>query len=228
MSDIGFRIITDIARPPRELVAKFRKHCTANLADCMYRFFCVDSAIKRINEKDVIMVGTAFTIKVRVADNLMVHKALDYAQPGDVLVIDAEGDTEHAILGEIMTREAMVNGLAGFLIDGAIRDAGKIKKMEFPVFARGVTPRGPFKDGPGEINTPVSCGGVVVNPGDIIVGDEDGVVVIPSVDAEDILKKVEIKHENEQKVIAEIMQQGCSRCKAWADKILKEKGCAIG
>lgn len=145
------------------------------------------------------MVGTAFTIKVRVADNLMVHKALDYAQPGDVLVIDAEGDTEHAILGEIMTREAMVNGLAGFLIDGAIRDAGEIKKMEFPVFARGVTPRGPFKDGPGEINTPVSCGGVVVNPGDIIVGDEDGVVIIPSVDAEDILKKVEIKHENEQR-----------------------------
>ena len=156
--NIGFRIFTKFDRPSLEIVKNFEKFTTANIADNMNRCFCLDSSIKKINNKPLKMVGTAFTIKTKVVDNLMVHKSLDLAKPGDVVVIDAEGDTQHAILGEIMVREAMACKLAGFLIDGAIRDSAEIRELDFPVFARGATPRGPFKEGPGEINVPYPVG----------------------------------------------------------------------
>ena len=139
----------------------------ANIADEMNRFFCMDARIKPFNDKPLL--GTAFTVKTRVADNLMLHKALALAQPGDVIIVDAQGDTANAITGEIMMTQAFVNGLAGVVVDGAIRDAEAMKEIDMPVYAAGVTPKGPYKDGPGEINVPVCCGGVTVNPGDIIV-----------------------------------------------------------
>lgn len=226
MSNYGFRVITNIKRPPRELVESFREFCTPNIADNMNRFFCVASEIKMINQvKDLKMVGTALTVKTRMADNLMVHKALEIAKPGDVIVVDAAGDTTNAILGEIMVRIAMKRNLAGYLIDGCIRDSGAIRELDFPVFARGANPKGPYKDGPGEINVPVCCGGVVIRPGDILVGDEDGVVVIPPEEAEDILEKTR-KIAAKEKVMFEEIEKGTID-RSWIDKVLKEKGCEI-
>ncbi len=225
--NIGFRIFTDFIRPNPKTVYQFKQFCTANIADNMNRCFCLDSSIKKINSKPLKMVGTAFTIKTKVVDNLMVHKALDLAKPGDILVIDAEGDTQHAIIGEIMVREAIACKLAGFLINGAIRDSAELRELDFPVFAKGVTPRGPFKDGPGEINVPISCGGVVINPGDIIVGDNDGVVIVPSQYAQEISEKTRIKADKEQKTIEDIIQKGSARDKSWVDKVLTERGCEI-
>lgn len=225
--NIGFRIFTDFTRPDPKMVDQFKQFSTANIADNMNRCFCLDSSIKKINSKPLKMVGTAFTIKTKVGDNLMVHKSLDLAKPGDIVVIDAEGDTQHAILGEIMVREAMACKLAGFLIDGAIRDSAELRELDFPVFARGATPRGPFKDGPGEINVPISCGGVVINPGDIIVGDDDGVVIVTPQYAQEISEKTQLKLDKEQKTIEGIIQKGSARDKSWADKVLAERGCEI-
>ncbi|MDI3533982.1 MAG: hypothetical protein PWQ82_347 [Thermosediminibacterales bacterium] len=226
MANVGFRIFTNIKRPPRKLVEEFKNFCTPNIADNMNRFFCVASEIKMINEKKGLkMVGTALTVRTRTADNLLVHKAIDIAKPGDVIVVDAAGDMNNAILGEIMVRIAMKRELGGFLIDGCIRDSGEIREMDFPVFARGANPKGPYKDGPGEINVSVSCGGVVVRPGDIIIGDADGVVVIPPEEAEEILEKTKKIAEKEKRIFEEIENGTLDR--SWIDKTLIERGCEI-
>ncbi len=225
MSHLGFRILKKIKRPPKSLVQKFKGIPAANIADCMNRFFCVDAKIKMINEKKGLqMLGSALTVKTRTVDNLLVHKAIDMAQSGDVIVIAAEGDTHSAILGEIMALMAEKRGVTGYLIDGCIRDYETIQEMDFPVFAIGVSPKGPYKDGPGEINFPVSCGGVIINPGDIIVGDKDGVVVIPPGDAETIYEEAKKVSEKEQ-VILENIRKGNLGDRSWIDTKLKEKGC---
>ena len=225
MSNIGFRIVMNIKRPPKEIIEKFKECSVSNIADGMNRFFCVAPEIKMINQKSGLrMVGSALTVKTRPVDNLMVNKALDMAQPGDVIVIDAGGNMNSAVFGEIMVKMADKKGVAGYIIDGCVRDSSAIKKMDFPVFARGVTPKGPYKDGPGEINLPISCGGVIVNPGDIVVGDEDGVVIVPPSEAENLLKKALAK-EKEEKKIMENIEKGIPRDRSWIDKALKEKGC---
>jgi len=227
MSNIGFRIVMNIKRPQREIIEKFKECSASSIADGMNRIFCITSEIKMINQKNGLrMVGSALTVKTRPVDNLMVNKALDMAQPGDVIVIDASGDMNSAIFGEIMVRMAEKKNLAGYLVDGCIRDSGAIKKMNFPVFARGVSPKGPYKDGPGEINLPISCGGVIIRPGDIIVGDEDGVVVIPPEEAENILQKAIAKEEKEKKIMENI-EKGIPRDRSWIDKTLADKGCEI-
>jgi len=222
MSNVGCRVFMKINRPNKELVEGFRGIPVANIADEMNRFSCVDARIKPYNDK--LMLGTAFTVKARVADNLLLHKALELAQPGDVIILDAQGDTANAITGEIMMTQAAVNGLAGVVIDGAIRDAAQMKDIDMPVYAAGVQPKGPYKDGPGEINVPVSCGGVVVNPGDIVVGDADGIVIISPKDAPETLKKAKAKLAKEQAIIQGIKDR-VPRDKSWVDKALEKVGC---
>lgn len=225
MSNLGLRVRENIERPSRDLMQKFKGIPVANIGDCMNRSFCVDSKIKMINKKKGLqMIGSALTVKTRTIDNLLVHKALDMLQPGDVLVIAAEGDTHSAILGEIMTLIAEKRGAAGFLIDGCIRDYESIQEMDFPVYAIGVSPKGPYKDGPGEVNFPVACGGVIVNPGDIIVGDKDGVIVIPPGDAEIIYEEAKKVSEKEYGIIENI-SKGIFGDRGWIDKKLKENGC---
>ncbi|WP_319415565.1 RraA family protein [Marispirochaeta aestuarii] len=219
MSNVGFRIFTRLPRPDQALVESFRGVPTPNIADNMNRFFCVDTAIKPMNSCQ--MLGTAFTVRSSTADNLLFHKALDMAEPGDVIVIEVRGDTINAVTGEIMMRYAKKRGVAGFLIDGLVRDSGAVKELDFAVFCRGANPMGPYKDGPGEINVPVNCGGVIVNPGDIIVGDEDGVVVVPPGDAAGILKKAKAMFEKERNIFKAI--EAGSYDRSWVDKLLKEK-----
>lgn len=219
----GFRIYTKVNRPSKELVEAFRDIPVANIADNMGRISCVDSYIKPFNK--VRLLGTAFTVKAPLGDNLMFHKALDMAQPGDIIVVDGESNMNHSLCGEIMMRYAMSRGIAGFLIDGCIRDCEALEKLNFSVFARGVNPKGPYKNGPGEINVPVSCGGQVVFPGDIIVGDTDGVVIIRPADAQHLLEKSVAQNKAEAKTFEQIEEGTLDR--SWVDNALKAKGCEI-
>ena len=157
MGNIGYRINKTIKRADNKLVESFRNIPTPNIADNMNRMFCVNPKIKSLNGTH--MAGVAFTVKAPPGDNLLFHKALDMAQPGDIIVIDVQGETTNATCGEIMFRYAMKKGIEGFLIDGAVRDLGGLKEIDFPVYAKGVSPNGPYKNGPGEINFPVCCGG---------------------------------------------------------------------
>ncbi len=150
------------------------------------------------------MAGTAFTVRTRAGDNLAIHKALELAGPGDVVVVDGAGDVTRALVGEIMKAIAEHRGIAGFVIDGAIRDVAAFQASSFPCFARGVIHRGPYKTGPGIINVPVSIGGAVISPGDIVVGDEDGVVSFPPAIAETLIAAVRAQIAREEDTLKAI------------------------
>ena len=146
------------------------------------------------------LLGTAFTVKVPSGDNLAAQAALDYAKPGDIIVIDGAGYTDRALVGGMMLAYAEMRKLGGFVVNGAIRDLDDIRAGSIPVFAKSATPLGPYREGPGEINVPVVCGGQVVMPGDILVGDSDGLVVISQRDAAELLalSKANLAGEQEE------------------------------
>lgn len=152
------------------------------------------------------MAGTAVTVRVSHGDNLAVLRAFQYCRPGDVMVIDGGGDTEQAILGGIMSLHARQIGLAGLVVDGAVRDVAEIRQRDFPLFARGHVHRGPYKDGPGEINVPVCIGGMTVMPGDIIIGDEDGLLAFPPEEAETLIAKAQAQQAKEEATIQAILE----------------------
>ncbi|HEY0271210.1 MAG TPA: RraA family protein [Sphingomonas sp.] len=172
-----------ILQPPRrvsaETIAKFREIPAAVISDCMSRLFAGGARIRPMHARGTVLVGPAYTVRTRPGDNLFVHKAIDSALPGDVVVIDAGGEVTNAIMGEMMLTHSETRGLAGVVIDGAIRDSGHVGNHPFPVFAAGITHRGPYQTGPGELNVPIALGGMVVQPGDLIVGDDDGVICVP-------------------------------------------------
>lgn len=157
----------------------------AALSDCMGRAFGTTN-LRPVHGPRTLL-GNAVTVKTRPGDNLLIHKAFDYVQPGDVLVIDGGGALHNALVGELMMLMAIESGLAGFVVDGAVRDVSAFREAEFPCYARGVTHRGPYKDGPGEINTAISIDGMPVFPGDLIAGDADGLLAIRPDDAEQVL-----------------------------------------
>jgi RraA family protein len=216
----GFRILPTPKRPDPKLVNAIGEMVVAHLSDCMQRIHSATGL--RAMHRGGKLFGPAWTVKVPPGDNLMVHKSLDMAAPGDVIVVDAGGVLEGAIIGEIMSSWAAKRGIAGLVIDGAIRDAAALARMDFPVYAKGVTPRGPYKNGPGEINCPVSIGGMVVMPGDIIVGDEDGLVCVPHADAEEILALARAQRDREDAILADIAKGTLDR--AWVDESLAAKG----
>jgi RraA family protein len=187
MAPVGFRILPFASHPPARIITALRKTATAHLSDNMNRLHAIGPELFPCHSGGR-MVGTALTVKVSPGDNLMVHKAIDICRPGDVIVVDAGGICTQAIIGEIMSAIAERNGAAGMVIDGAIRDADALARSRFPVYARGITHRGPYKNGPGEMNVPVVIGEAVVNPGDILVGDDDGLVAIPQDMIEETLK----------------------------------------
>lgn len=150
------------------------------------------------------MVGPAFTVRTAAGDNRAIHLALDAFRPGDVLVIDGGGDTSRALVGEIMAEIAERRGAAGLVIDGAIRDAGTLSRSNFPVFARAAIHRGPYKNGPGQMGVPVSIGGMIVQPGDIVVGDEDGVVAFPLAVAEELIRAVRQQEAKEEAILQSV------------------------
>lgn len=193
-----YTVIRDFPRPPSHVVEALGRFPTAVITDCMGRYGAMRSDIKGIYQ-GIRVAGPAFTVQTFRADNLMCHLAIKLAKPGDVLVIDASGFEDTALWGELMTTMARARGIAGVVIDGAIRDREVITQMRFPVFAKATTPMGGFKVLPGSINIPISCGGVTVNPGDVVVGDGDGVAVIPREQAAKVLEgcRVTAKKESE-------------------------------
>jgi regulator of RNase E activity RraA len=169
---------------------------TANVADAMDRLGVLDSRIKPV-WAGATVVGPAYTVWTRAGDNKVVHEALGLAQPGDVIVVNGQGDESRALIGELMTERAKASGIAGFVIDGAVRDAKTIGAIGLPVFARAVTPAGPYKYGPGHLGRTVAVGGVAVAPGDVVVADADGVIIVPRAEAMQILAAAEAKHADE-------------------------------
>jgi regulator of RNase E activity RraA len=170
------------------------------------------------------MAGPTFTVKTRPGDNLMVHKALDMALPGDIVVVDAGGDLTNAIVGEIMVTYARVRGLGGIVINGSIRDAGALRRQSFPVFAAGVTHRGPYRSGPGEIGGAIAIDGMVIQPGDLIVGDDDGVLSIPIDEVAEVMAAATAKRDVEAKAVEDLVA-GRSMDRTWVDVTLKQLGC---
>jgi 4-hydroxy-4-methyl-2-oxoglutarate aldolase len=199
-------INNNIERPDPDLIQKIRSFPTPVLSDAMGRYGAMSHQIKPVS-RDFRMAGPAYTVKSYVKDNLMVHYALDNAMAGDILVVDSGGYSEGALWGELASIMARKKGLGGIVLDAGARDTQKIIEIGFPVFSRSVIPAGTLKDSPGSVNVPVHCGGIAVNPGDIVVGDADGVVVIPMDGAGTVLEKAGeiIKKEKE---VMERMSKG--------------------
>jgi RraA family protein len=223
----GFRYKADFKRPEPRLIEAYtdlmqQTGClTGNVGDCLGRAAAMDSRIKGLSP-GMKLVGPALTVRVPPIDNLMIHKALTLVKPGDVLVIDGGGDHAWALLGFLMVTTAMKLGLAGMIVDGCVRDAAEIRKAGFPVFAAGINPNGPMKEGPGEINYPIQCGGQIVQPGDIIVADDDGVVVAAQAFAQGVVEKVKAVIAKEEKRLAEIDAGVTTR--PGLDEMLRQKG----
>lgn len=221
---IGFAIHSRPAANDAALLQALSGIPTPLLSDNMSRLFAAGPALRPMH-RGAPLLGFAVTVLTRPGDNLMVHKAIDLSGPGDVIVVDAGGDLTNAIIGEIMLTLAQKRGIAGFVIDGAIRDLDAIARGDFPVFARGVTHRGPYKDGPGEINGPVRVGGQVVASGDIIVGDADGVLAVPRGAALAIAALAREQIRREEATLAAIADGTVDR--SWVDATLRAKGLAV-
>jgi regulator of RNase E activity RraA len=220
LGKLGFRILPTVPRLDAALVDRFRGVAAANLADAMGRFNFMDAGMQ--SRTGLPMCGLAVTVNARPADNLMVHKALQVASAGDVVVVNTCGNTTSAVFGELMCNTAVAAKLGGIVVDGAIRDVEGLAALGFPAFSRTVCAGGCDKDGPGEINVPISCGGTVVMPGDIIVGDREGVVVVPRAHAEEVLSLVNALVQRETKRVAEIKAGGLFR--AEIDESLRRQG----
>jgi regulator of RNase E activity RraA len=221
---IGFRIHNRQRVARKALVEAFAKLPVANVSDSMSRMTAAGSRLRPMHASGG-MAGVALTVRSRPGDNLMLHKAIDMAQPGDVIVVDAGGDLTNALMGELMLAYAVKRGVAGFVLNGAIRDVDAFVQTNLPTFAAGVTHRGPYKDGPGEINVPISLDGMVIEPGDIVIGDADGVLAVPQADAEEVLKRTEAKRDAETRQMKAIAKGTNDR--SWVDAALKERGCAF-
>ncbi len=220
---IGNRIFLKKPEAPQELLDAFSTIPAANISDTMGRLVGMHPRIKlQSAPKNPINVGRALTIKTRSGDNLMLHKALNMAKPGDVIILSNDGgESYRSLIGEIMFTYLASRGAAGIIIDGPIRDIDAVRKMEMPIYATGTNPAGPYKEGPGEINVPISCGGISINPGDIIVMDEDGVIVIPLQEAETVLKNARaFQEKDEAKLLA--AQEGRAK-REWVDALIEKK-----
>lgn len=221
---IGFHVRTRRELINSALVNQFRDLPTANVSDVMSRLNAAGSELRPYHA-GAVLCGGALTVRTRPGDNLMIHKALDMAQPGDVIVVDGAGDTSNALVGELMLARATVKKLAGVVINGAIRDSAWIRKHDFPVYACGITHRGPYKDGPGEVNGTISIGGMIVNPGDLVLGDADGVVCVSIEEAEIVLKLAQDKTNAEAKKMLDILSETSDY--SWIDRELTKRGCII-
>jgi RraA family protein len=219
---IGFRINKRTRKVDEQTVARYRDIAVANISDSMSRMTHGGPSLRPLHSGGVL-AGPAMTVKQRPGDNLMVHAALNRAARGDVLVVDAGGDLTNAIMGELMLAHARQIGMAGVVIYGAVRDYGWIRKNDFPVFAAGVTHRGPYKNGPGEINATIAIEGMVIEPGDLIVGDDDGLICVPYADTETVYQAANAKQQGEAKTMAAI--KAGTNDRSWVEAALKAANC---
>ena len=223
---VGFRVFLQRELPPASLIEAYKKLPAANVADSMNRLSAISSEIRLMTRPfKGSMAGPALTVKARPGDNLMLHKALNMASEGDIIVVSNGGDRSQSLMGEIMAAYAKYKKVAGFVFDGPIRDVEALYDMGMPIYATGSTPGGPYKEGPGEINVPVACGNIHVQPGDIILGDTDGVIVIPRQDAAALLESAQAFSVSDQAKF-EAAKNGTAD-RSWVEKSLAAKGCDI-
>ncbi|RVU51152.1 RraA family protein [Pseudomonas syringae pv. syringae] len=221
---IGFRVLEAARKVSAEWVSRYRDVPVANVSDSMNRMTASGARLRPMHREGVL-AGPALTVKARPGDNLMLHYAIDIAEPGDVIVVDAGGDLSNALIGEMMVAYAVKRGVAGIVINGAIRDAGSIAAGTFPMFAAGISHRGPYKDGPGEINVAIAIDGMVIEPGDLVIGDEDGLLCVPYEHVADVYGRAAAKHHAEQKQLEQIARGENDR--SWVLESLKKKGCQL-
>jgi RraA family protein len=220
---IGLRVSSARADTDPDLIVRAARLPVANIGDVMNRLQALRGGFRAFGGRRGV-VGPALTVKARPGDNLFLHRAIDIARPGDVIVCDGGGDLGIALSGDLMIGLAASRGVAALVIDGAVRDVATITGMEIGVWARGATPAGPFKDGPGEIGYPIACGGQVVMTDDLIAADEDGVVVIPRAEAAAVIAAAERHAEGEAATTAAIAA-GTSK-RDWVIEALRAKGVA--
>ena len=220
---VGKRIYLKRNMPDHDIMMQFKNIPASNTADCMGRSCAMNPRIHLVSSpKDQMMVGPAFTVKCRAGDNLALHAALNLCNGGDVLVVSNEEDNTRALMGEVMMAYlSLQKKVAGIVLDGPIRDIDEIGKWDFPVYATGTTPGGPYKEGPGEVNVPIACGGISVEPGDIILADPDGVIVIPRNDAATILEDAKKFQAADEGKLEKTRQGTINR--GWVDKALADK-----
>ena len=222
---VGFRIRPVTARVEAALCARAARLPAANIGDVMWRMQTMRGGFRPYGGRRVA-AGPAFPVRARAGDNLMLHRAIDMAQPGDVIVCDGGHELAIAQTGELMLGHAARRGIAAVVIDGAVRDVEVLAALDLGVWACGATPSGPYKDGPGEIGYPVSCGGQVVMPGDLVMADTDGVVVIPAADAEAVLTAAEA--HNAREIEAQAAIEAGTWDRGWVPQALRAKGCEGG
>ena len=224
---VGKRIYLKREMPDLAVMKEFKNIPASNVADVMERSCAMNPRIHLVSKPhDQMMVGPAYTVKGRAGDNLTLHAALNYVSEGDVIVFSNEEDNTRAILGEVMMAYLRyTKKIAGIIIDGPIRDIDEIGKWDFPVYCTGTTPGGPYKEGPGEINVPIACGGISVNPGDIILGDPDGAICIPRKDAATILKNAKAFQAKDEGKLAASRNGPANR--EWVTKAIEAKGYEI-
>lgn len=215
-------VIRDIQRVDAATIAKAAEFPSSILADVAGRRGALSGRIAPL-APSMRFAGPAITVEVRPGDNLMIHAAMAIARPGDVLVIDGKGDLSSALMGEIMSQQCVALGVVGVVIDGAVRDSEAIRELGFPMYAAGLNPNGPTKSVSGRLNHPISIGGVSVNPGDLVVGDADGVTVIERDKAAAMLPLAAEKVATENKRIADIKSRKALR-PAWLDGALRAAG----
>jgi regulator of RNase E activity RraA len=220
---IGFSIQPIRRRVSPAMLEKWRNIPVANASDCMSRLAAGGPRLRPFHA-ETLLCGPAFTVKTRPGDNLMVHKALDIALPGDVVVVDAGGDLTNSIIGEIMVSYARERGLGGIVINGSVRDSAAISRQKFPVYAAGITHRGPMRSGPGEIGRTVAIDGMVIEPGDLIIGDADGLLSIPFDQVAEVCAAATAKRDAESKILSDVLA-GRSMDRKWVDVTLKQLGC---
>ena len=196
-------VYTKVKRCNKKIIAGLKRIPTTIASDVMGRGNMMHSSIKPL-KNSVHVAGSAVTVECTEGNNLLVHQALYIAQPGDVLVIDGKGFTERSIWGGVQTFVAKQRKFAAVVIDGTVRDSEEIRRSGVPVFCKGATPAGPLKETSGNVNVPISCGGMKVNPGDIVIADDDGVVVVPLAQAGEVLERSQERLRVEKKWMAGI------------------------
>lgn len=224
---VGLKIDTTFERTPPEKVARFSEFFVPDISDWVGVMYTMQHTIRPGYAPMKKLLGTAFTVKMPPGDNLMLKKALTLAQPGDVLIVDARGHVSHCCGGGEMMVIAKRRGIAGMVVDGAYRDLSQIQEIDFPIFCKGVHPSTGPKSGPGEIGVPVSCGGVVVHPGDVIVGDEDGVCCVPRSHVDAVITKcAEVPIRESEEDWPDVVAQNVER-DAYYLALLEEHGVEI-
>lgn len=218
----GFRIREYPSRPRKDLSQKLSEFETADISDQLNRLYTLSHDIHNL-VNDLGFAGPAITVKVFPGDNLMLHKALDLIQPGDVLVIDTGGCESNAVIGDLIASKAKHRGVVGVIVDGLVRDIKGLKELGLPVFGKGISPIGPLQRGPGEVNYAVSCGGIVVNPGDIVVADTAGVVIVRQEFAGDMITHLE--HSKQKRADYEASVKRGEFDNEWVDLFLDKSNC---